>query len=147
MIDGWPQFSDAVVSYDFIKKLAYYYIKACQQKVCMFLREPDDWKCRLYVSNDTFEDTKGHYKMYDGETNEVISEGEYFAKANSTVMVCSFEEFVGTKRLIMIEWEIGGEKHYNHAILGNPAFDLEKYRNWLEIIGEKEGFDVSEIIK
>lgn len=35
MIDGWPQFSDSVVSYDFRKKLAYYYIKACQQKVCI----------------------------------------------------------------------------------------------------------------
>ncbi|MBR6602713.1 MAG: glycoside hydrolase family 2 [Clostridia bacterium] len=146
MIDGWPQFSDAVVSYDFQKKLAYYYIKACQQKVCMMLREPDDWKCRLYVSNDTLEDAKGCYKIYDGESGEVIKSGEYYSKANSTEKVCSFDEFVSSKRLIMIEWELGGKKHYNHAILGNPAFSLEKYKKWLNIIEEKEGFKISELI-
>lgn len=46
MIDGWPQFSDAVVSYDFIKKLAYYYIKRVQQDLCLMFDEIDGWHIR-----------------------------------------------------------------------------------------------------
>ncbi len=53
MIDGWPQFSDAVVSYDFIKKLAYHYIKRVQQDLCLMFDEIDRWNIRLHASNDT----------------------------------------------------------------------------------------------
>jgi beta-mannosidase len=40
LLDGWPQFSDAVVDYYFGKKLAYHYIRRAQQPVCVFISEP-----------------------------------------------------------------------------------------------------------
>lgn len=39
LLDGWPQFSDAVVDYYFSKKLAYHYIRRVQQPVCVFISE------------------------------------------------------------------------------------------------------------
>ena len=40
LIDGWPQFSDAVVDYYFRKKLAFHYIRRAQQPVLLCMREP-----------------------------------------------------------------------------------------------------------
>ena len=40
VMDGWPQFSDAIVDYYFNKKLAYYYIRRVQQPVCVMVDEP-----------------------------------------------------------------------------------------------------------
>ena len=40
LLDGWPQFSDAVVDYYFGKKLAYHYIRRAQRPVCVFISEP-----------------------------------------------------------------------------------------------------------
>ncbi|MGI6459653.1 MAG: glycoside hydrolase family 2 protein [Candidatus Hydrogenedentales bacterium] len=37
LLDGWPQFSDAVVDYYFGKKLAYWYIRRVQPPVCVML--------------------------------------------------------------------------------------------------------------
>jgi beta-mannosidase len=40
LLDGWPQFSDAVVDYYFGKKLAYHYIRRAQCAVCVFISDP-----------------------------------------------------------------------------------------------------------
>ncbi len=39
LLDGWPQFSDAIVDYYFGKKLAYHYIRRAQRPVCVFLAD------------------------------------------------------------------------------------------------------------
>ena len=39
-MDGWPQFSDAVVDYYFARKLAYYFIQRSQEPLCLVLQEP-----------------------------------------------------------------------------------------------------------
>ncbi len=146
MIDGWPQFSDAVVSYDFIKKLAYYFIKQSQQTVAMMLGDVNDWKCPVILCNDTRKSVDGKYKVYDGESGEILGEGNFHSPANKNVHVCDFEAFVSDKRLVILEWELEGAKHYNHGILGDPAFSLEKYRTWLSIIGKLYGFDTDSVI-
>ncbi len=146
IIDGWPQFSDAVVSYDFVKKLAYYYIKQSQQPVALVLGDLGNWHCPIILCNDTLKDIKGTYKAYDGESREVLCEGEFSSAANENAYIGGFEAYISDKKLVILEWEIDGVKHYNHGILGEPAFSLEKYRTWLDIIGKLYDFDIDTVI-
>ncbi|NLB42874.1 MAG: glycoside hydrolase family 2, partial [Clostridiales bacterium] len=83
MMDGWPQFSDAVVSYDFIKKLAYHYIKRSQQSICLMMSEPESWHIKLMAGNDTLRSREGTYRVWDGDTDETLSEGKFVANANA----------------------------------------------------------------
>ena len=39
-MDGWPQFSDAIVDFYFNKKLAYYYIRRVPEPVGVMVDEP-----------------------------------------------------------------------------------------------------------
>ncbi|MCL2299641.1 MAG: glycoside hydrolase family 2, partial [Firmicutes bacterium] len=59
MLDGWPQFSDAVVDWYFGKKLAYHYIKRSQAHLCLLLAEPQGWQLRLLACNDTLQARQG----------------------------------------------------------------------------------------
>ena len=84
MIDGWPQFSDAVVSYDFGKKLAYHYIKRSQQPICLMMSEPESWHVKLMAGNDTLCSKQGTYRVWDGETDETLSEGSFTTRQSTT---------------------------------------------------------------
>ena len=72
VMDGWPQFSDAIVDYYFNKKLAYYYIRRVQQPVCLMVDEPQDWRVRVVVGNDSREDASGHYRVWDADSGETL---------------------------------------------------------------------------
>ncbi|MCL2519204.1 MAG: hypothetical protein FWF15_11640, partial [Oscillospiraceae bacterium] len=134
MIDGWPQFSDAVVDYYFNKKLAYHYIKRVQNPVCVMIAEPENWHSEVKISNDTLKSYSGRYRLWDGETDEILSEGEFYSPANSNAHITNLRVSQGEKRLILIEWDINGEKSYNHYVLGHVPMDLERYKNWLHKI-------------
>ncbi len=146
MIDGWPQFSDAVVSYDYIKKLAYYYIKRSQQPLCLMMSEPQDWHINLMAGNDTLQDSKGSYRVTDGDTGEVVAQGEFEAPKNATTQVCAVRISHGDQRLFLIEWEAGGVKGANHYVLGMPPLSFEQYKAWLPKIAALDGsFDAQSI--
>ena len=148
MIDGWPQFSDAVVSYDFIRKLAYYYIKRSQQPVCMMLDEPVDWNVALHVGNDTLKDAEGSYTVWDGETGEILAEGEYFAPANQTACLRGIRLSRSAHRLVLMKWDVGGKTCFNHFIMASPPMSFERYKKWLRLIAQMDGlFDADEIAR
>lgn len=139
MIDGWPQFSDAVVSYDFIKKLAYHYIKRSQQPVCLMMTEPESWHIRLMAGNDTRRDAEGTYRVWDADTGETVSEGTFFAPANETVEIAPIRISHGDQRLFLIEWEIEGARGGNHYIQGMPPLGFDRYKQWLPKIAALDG--------
>jgi beta-mannosidase len=85
MIDGWPEFSDAVVDYYFGKKLAYHYIKRVQQPVCLMMKELFNWHLTVVAGNDSNRDAAGHYKVWDADTGEVMLQGVFNTKANENV--------------------------------------------------------------
>jgi beta-mannosidase len=148
MIDGWPQFSDAVVDYYFNKKLAYYYIKRVQNPVCIMITEPENWHCEVKISNDTFNSYTGKYRLWDGETKKTITEGGFTSPPNSNTHITNIGVSQGEKRLILIEWEIGSEKSYNHYVLGHAPMELERYKSWLKTIaGLDSSFDVEMVGK
>jgi len=148
IIDGWPQFSDAVVSYDFIKKLAYYYIKRSQAPLCLMMSEPESWHIHLIAGNDTFSSYQGSCRAWDGDTGETLYEGPFEAPANSSTVISPVRISHGDQRLILIEWEAGGKRGVNHYILGKPPLSFERYKGWLKkIAGLDNLFDADGIGK
>ncbi|MDR1600180.1 MAG: hypothetical protein LBS11_10000 [Oscillospiraceae bacterium] len=139
MIDGWPQFSDAVVSYDFVKKLAYYYIKRSQRPLCLMISEPQDWHVRLVAGNDTLRPREGSCRVWDADTNETLYMGNFSAKANESTRVARIRVSHGEHRLFLIEWESDGVKGYNHYVLGSPPWSFERYKGWLGKIAALDG--------
>lgn len=139
MLDCWPQISDAVVDYYFHKKLAYYYITRVQKPVCMICGEPEEWHHIVWLCNDSNESHCVKYRITDGDTGEVICEGEKISPANENVKAGRFKTFSGVQRLIVLEWTLeNGEKGANHYVTGYPAFDEKRYGKWLEMIGGLE---------
>ncbi len=134
IIDGWPQFSDAVVDYYFGKKLAYYYIKRSQQPVCLVVDEPESWFANVIVCNDTRSPAAGSYRLWDADTGEALLQGEYRAGANENGLLGRLRVHRGEQRLFLLEWDCNGMMCGNHYLLGYPPFKLDRYRQWLEKI-------------
>jgi beta-mannosidase len=134
IMDGWPQFSDAIVDYYFNKKLAYHFIKNSQQDICVMLDEPESWNQRVVVSNDTRYDRKVHLDITDVESGERVFEGEFTAYADAATVVGSIPYKRNLQRLFVLRWsgEVAGQNHY---LAGQPPFDLADYKKKLMASG------------
>ncbi len=135
ILDGWPQLSDAVVDYYWDKKLAYHFLKAVQQPLCLMLREPSSWGQDLVAANDRREDLVVNYKVRELGGGKVVAEGQGTAKGDATTVLGRVPFFAGEKKFYLIEWTAGGQAGRNHYLAGHPPFDLEQYRGWLREYG------------
>jgi beta-mannosidase len=131
VMDGWPQISDAIVDYYFGKKLAYHYIRRVQQPVCVMVDEPQAWRCRVVVGNDSREDARGHYRLWEADPGKNLLEGDYAVKANENLELGSIPVFHSQKRLFLMEWTAKGKTYANHYLLGSPPISLAQYKSWL----------------
>jgi beta-mannosidase len=148
VMDGWPQFSDAIVDYYFNKKLAYYYIRRVQQPVCLMVDEPQDWRVRVVLGNDSRENARGHYRVWDADSGETLLEGDYASKANENLEVGSIPVFHSGKRLFLMEWTANGHRYVNHYLQGLPPFSLAQYKSWLvKIAALQNDFDPASVGK
>lgn len=131
LIDGWPQFSDAVVDYYYEKKLAYHYIKQVQQPLLLAMAEPLNWNCELRVINDTGAPKALSYRVtaYGGE--KTVKQGSINAPTGVTVLD-SIPYTQSEKKIYVIQWECGAFSGKNHYLAGNPPFDLDFYRDFLQ---------------
>lgn len=134
LLDGWPQFSDAVVDYFYDKKMAYDYIKRSQQPFCIIVSEIENWNVNVIASNDTLSCIKGSYTVNDGETGEILLEGSLGLKENENEILGQIPVMYSDKRLLTIFWEANGKRGFNHYVCGMPAFDLNRYKKWHGII-------------
>ena len=136
LIDGWPQFSDAVVDYFFEKKLAYHYIKRSQQDVLLMFREPRDWHIELVASNDTLQAVHVKYTVTDiANDDEVVMQGEKTIAANSTSPVQIMRYSLSRPNFYVIEWEYAGNICKNHYLAANPPLNIQQYKSWVERSG------------
>jgi len=131
LIDGWPQFSDAIVGYYFDRKLAYRFIQRSQQPICLILMEPKDGSQSLVAANETRGDTLVKFTVTDIDSSEVIIAGEGTSKADSVTQLVAIPYGAVAQRFYAIEWQAGEVHGQNHYLAGVPPFDREQYRTWL----------------
>lgn len=135
MIDGWPQFSDAVVDFYGGKKLAYYYIRRAQQPLHLMMGEPENWHIQLTAGADGRRDFRGTYTVREAGCAEALRAGAFHVGANQNQPLAEIPVSHGEQRLFLIEWQTeDGIRGGNHYLLGHPAFDLAQYRAWLKTI-------------
>jgi beta-mannosidase len=134
LLDGWPQFSDAVVDYYGDKKLAYHYIKRVQQPVCVMIDEPHNWHVAAKVGNDSNQAANGTFRVWDGDSGETMLEGAFEVLPGCTNEIGKIRAPYSAQRLLLIEWVIDGVTYGNHYMMGSPGFSFQQYRGWLDKI-------------
>ncbi len=132
LIDGWPQFSDAVVDYYYNPKVAYSVITRAQATVCLMMREPDENGLVLAVSNDSLKEESFKYKVSDASSGEILLEGEGNAPANATADIAAINYDESKTVFYLIEWQIGDKIYKNHYLSGKAPVSykvcLEGYK-------------------
>ncbi len=135
LIDGWPQFSDAVVDYYFQPKAAFQYIKRSQQRLCLILSEPANWNHNLVACNDTSLDLLVDYRVRELGGNEVLLEGSGNVKSGSTAVLANIAALAAKQRFFYIEWRSAAGDGNNHYLAGPPPFNPDQYRRWMQECG------------
>ncbi|MEI8246935.1 MAG: hypothetical protein WCI51_13975 [Lentisphaerota bacterium] len=146
LIDCWPQFSDAIVDYYYSKKLAYHYIRRVQQDVVVMVGDANSWHQHVIVANDSNQTVTGHYEVRDSANNEIFSEKDFIIGINGKIVADRVKVCTTAKRLLLISWQLSdGRTGVNHAVCGNPQFDLEVFRNnWLPEIAKLDNTFIAE---
>ncbi len=141
LIDGWPQFSDAVVDYYYTKKAAFGFIRRSQEPVCLMIREPEEGMLSLAGANEYLCDKAVRYTVTELSAHRVVLQGEALLKANQTVTVAEFP-YEDAHRFYLIEWECDGKQYKNHYAAGAVPYDFERYLEHLKEGGllSLEGF-------
>ena len=132
LVDGWPQFSDAVVDYYYNKKLAYEYIKRSQQNFIVMMDEMGPWDgLPVLCANNVYEPVCGRVRITNLETDEILFEKEFFAEPFKATKIGAINVKRSTKGMLKIEWVLeNGTKGKNHYLLGTPPLSLEDYKKW-----------------
>jgi len=143
MIDGWPQFSDAIVDYYFTKKLAYFYLQRVHQDLCIIMAEPEAWNCAIVACNDSRVERRGHCRVMRDESRTMVLDLDFTVPANSNAVIGKIPVRRGDQQLYLLEWESDGVRGVNHYILGLPPFTLNQYKRWLPHIQGINPFDWS----
>ena len=104
LLDGWPQFSDAVVDHYLVRKRAFDVIKRTQAPVCLILREPVGERQELVVCNDTRADEHVDYAVTDVPSGSTLAQGSVLATSD-TVARCGSIAAPGQQTLYLLTWE------------------------------------------
>lgn len=144
LLDGWPQVSDAIVDYYFVKKLAYHYIKRSQAPICLMFAEPIDGRIRLMAANDLPKDANISYtvKRIGTEEDVVCLSGNGMLPADATIELDVLSIAPEEKEFYLIEWEYDGVKGKNHFFTNLIDIDYKKYMHAIKkcSMDEFEGF-------
>lgn len=132
LIDGWPQFSDAVIDYYYNKKIAFEFIKRSQEPVCLMMREPENGGMVLVGCNEFLSDKTISYKITDLTDKSFVCEGKTVLSANSSKEIVQIPFDVQNVHFYIIKWECDGEIYKNHYISGNVPYDFKKTVDWLK---------------
>ena len=142
LVDGWPQFSDAVVDYYYCKKIAYYVIKRSQEPVCLIMRESENNTLSLVGVNEFLNEKSVEFKVTDLSENSVICDGNAVIDANNLNIIATVPYDSVNNHFYAIEWKCDGKTFKNHYVSGPVPYNYEKYLACMEKGGflHKEGF-------
>ena len=136
LVDGWPQFSDAVVDYYYNKKLAFNVIKNCQQAISLMFREPEGNKITLVGANDTLEETEISYEVIDYTLSKTVKEGRAVLKMNGINEICSLKIKPEESHYYLMKWQIGNKEYKNYYVSAPVPYDFKTYYEFMK----KNGF-------
>lgn len=134
LLDGWPQFSDAIVDYYFRRKLAYWAVKRAQAPLCLILREPVNGSQSAVFSNDTRHDQVVTFSIRDVRTDQVVLEGTSLATADSTSSAGDLASS-GEQTMYSLTWSSALGAGRSHYLAGKPPFALHEYGRWADAVG------------
>ncbi|MBQ8740325.1 MAG: hypothetical protein IJY79_02105 [Clostridia bacterium] len=144
LTDGWPQISDAVVDYYFVKKLAYHYIKNSQQPLCLMFDEPTaDNRLNLFVANEIPENKTFTYSVTRINDGKVVANGKATVEADGILQIDSITVDPAQKEMFLIEWQSeDGTTGRNHFVNNVRGINFDTYIEFLNKtkIGHFEGF-------
>lgn len=127
ILDGCPQFSDAVVDYYFEKKLAYYYIKSSQQKICFMFGESIEDKTPLYFVNDTNNEIDNvSYTIRSVKNGKILLSGTASVRKDTSEIIAYIKE-IKNFDILEIKWIINGEEYFNHYTCGEAPYPKDEY--------------------
>jgi len=135
LMDGWPQFSDAVVDYYFEKKLAYHYIKRSQADLCLMIADAADGALELVAANDTRTGSQVDFRVTSALDGAIISQGSTVVEADASTRLGGIEK--SGPSFYIIEWDADGKRGINHFLAGEPPYDLSEYRRWLSVMTDR----------
>ena len=138
IIDGWPQISDAVVDYYFVKKQAFHYIKASQQPVLALVGELSGWGCPLIISNDTRKDAVVECTVTDYATGETLYSGETTVPAGENRTAAEIPLYASDKKLLLLDYTVDGKRCFNHCIAGQVPFDPVVMKEWAGAVRDRQ---------
>ena len=128
IIDGWPQFSDAVVDYYGAKKLAFYSIAAASRPLQLMVDEEG----RLLALNDTADSAELSFTVRDLFAQDVVMTGKGTAAADAVTILAQLP--LREQALYHITFTYGDKEGSNHYLMGKPAFSLQALKAALPII-------------
>ena len=131
LVDGWPQFSDAIVDYYYCKKLAYSTIKRIQEPVCLMVSEEKKDALTLVAANEYLVPKTVKYKVTDFTDDAFSLEGEFTIDANSAKDLDIIKPD-DKNHFYFIEWTVDGKTCKNHYISGPAPYNFTDVVNWLK---------------
>lgn len=134
LLDGWPQFSDAVIDYYGVKKLAFPFIKRSQLPVCLFCDEPKNNEIDLYIGNELRRDVAVSFTVSDVATDKTLFVGSGVSPANSTAFAKTIP-LPSDKGMLLFQFECDGESFKNHYLYGEAPFDYHEVISLYEKAG------------
>jgi beta-mannosidase len=131
LLDGWPQFSDAVVDYYYCRKQAFFTIKRLQEPVCIMFRDPTKTEGKLeLIAVNEFPTTKTvSYKVTNIKTNKVLLEGTKNIEENSAIVLDVIDAIL-EQTCLLINYTVDGKELKNHYLTGTPTFDYNQVIEW-----------------
>lgn len=132
LVDGWPQFSDAVVDYYHNKKIAYDFIKRSQEPVSLMIKEPENGFLTLVAANEFLTNKSIKFKVTDLSERSVLYDEEADINSNNITILKKLPFVDGETHFYLLEWQYDDVKGKNHYVSGSVPFDFNKYISWLK---------------
>lgn len=135
LLDGWPQFSEALVDFYFDKKPGFTTVSRSYEPLLVTVFENNDSQYQINVINDTLKAQNVKCKVYDIDSKQVYFDGEISVDKNSSVKGAIFNDIYFEQKCLVIEFEYDGKKCINHFITGYPIYKKDDFVRWYKLLG------------
>ncbi len=127
LLDGWPQFSDAVVDYYFTPKRAFHAIRRVQNPLCLIARESPLGGLEITVSSLLRESVALNCRIVDCSSQREVFCGVVAAAPDTLTPVVTLPAEHKPVFLAMC-WRAGDQSGENHALWASRPVSLTWYR-------------------